>query len=182
MARFSIRQLFIVIALVALLLAASGVILKSRWQQSEIDVLNYSLEAAWMERPILANAILQCDTNSKFSHLDMSNFLQSLAGNEFSVDLTSINYGTAERNSIILVVVTAEYPGQEYISKHGRSDLGRAALFVYDHGEHTVVDAMITEDYSGHGVFTGQANGYELDLGDPAVRIVATQNGFIALE
>ena len=52
MARFSIRQLFIVIALVALLLAASGVILKSRWQQSEIDVQNYSLEVAWMERPI----------------------------------------------------------------------------------------------------------------------------------
>ena len=177
-ARYSIRQLLFTVMAVALLVTTIGAILKSRWQQAEIQILENSLEVTWKESSILTNAILQCETNSNFSHLGVANFLQSFAGNEFDVNLTNIFHGK-DSDSILLVAIRADFPGEDYLSKYGNKDLGRTALFVYNHSKHTVIDAMLAEDYSGCSVSAGKTLGYELSLSDSAVGVIATRDGFI---
>jgi len=178
-AQYSIRQLLFTVMAVALLVSAFGAILKSGWQQAEIQILENSLEATWKESSILTNAILQCETNPNFSHLGVANFLQSFAGNEFDVNLTNFLHGT-DSDSIFLVAIRADFPGEDYLSKYGNKNLGRTALFVYNNSKHTVIDAMLAEDYSGCSrVSTGKILGYELALSDSGVGVIATRDGFI---
>ena len=178
MARFSIRQLLVAIALIAMVLAAFGSLARSRWQSSEIDILNYSLESTYSEMQVLGNVIIQCETSPKFSHLEMSSFLKSFAGNEFAVDVSTFEFTNPDCESKALVAISAEFPGHEYIAEYGPSKLGETALVVYNLDRHRVVDAIKTTDYSG---FSRCSEGLELSIGNSSTQIVATQNGFVTI-
>ena len=179
MKQFSIFRMLWFIATLALLFGLTLNLVQNRQNAHQAKVLEYSLECQHAEYQMAISAIVQCDSQPRFEHLELSRFLDSLVGDTYHISVDEIHQ--RDTPPLIFLIISAQVK-KGFRTKYGDHERRKAALFLLNKESNTVIDAMTTSQYGGGDTYSSPDNHIWLKFTDDRPRIKTSRTGFVPAE